>query len=72
MKPRKFSHLNLSTWIFCGLVFMLYGSTNQLLGQGTLKTADVLFGQGAFEKAAKAYEQVVKSSSPEKKSMPKL
>jgi CHAT domain-containing protein/uncharacterized protein HemY len=45
---------------------MLYGSTNQLLGQGTLKTADVLFGQGAFEKAAKAYEQVVKSSSPEK------
>jgi CHAT domain-containing protein len=68
MKQGTFSTLNLLKWVVCGVVFILYSSPNQVLGQATggLKKADVLFGKGEFVLAAKAYKKLAASSSPEK------
>jgi CHAT domain-containing protein len=66
MKQGNFSKLSLLKWIVYGIGFMLYASPTQLLGQGSLKQADILFGKGEFASAAKAYKKIANSSSPEK------
>jgi CHAT domain-containing protein len=68
MKQGNFNKGSLLKWIACGIIFMLYGNPNQLLGQASvaLKKADVFFGKGEFATAAKAYKKIATSSSPQK------
>lgn len=68
MKRGNFSALNPLKWMVFGLVFMLFSNPSQVLGQvsGAIKKADVLFGKGEYALAAKAYEKIAASSTPEK------